>query len=343
MRQARLKIPPDRPTGFYHCLSRVVDRRFIFDPDVKEHFVALLRECEAFCQVRVLTFAVMSNHFHLLLEVPQRPASHQLPCLEAMLAKLRALSGHQHLGPLQEQIKALRCHPCPQAQARLLASLHSRLYDLSAFMKMLKQRFTQWYNRRTARQGTLWEERFKSVLVDGAGRALTTMAAYIDLNPVRARLVSDPKDYRWSGYGQAMAGRKRARLGVQQLVATLQGGRQESLSQSLATYRMHLFHQGHEERQTLGPDGRTVRGSFKDEEVLKVLQSKGRLGAGAYVRCKVRYFSDGAVLGSREFVDGIFRRYRGRFGPRRKTGARRLKGLKEPLFALRDLRLNVFG
>ncbi len=71
-------------------------------------------------------------------------------------------------------------------------------------MKLLKQRFSQWHNARNARKGTLWEERFRSVLVDGAGEALLTMAAYIDLNPVRAGIVQDPKDYRWSGYGEAL-------------------------------------------------------------------------------------------------------------------------------------------
>lgn len=60
-------------------------------------------------------------------------------------------------------------------------------------------RFTQWFNRTHARKGTLWEERFESVLVEGAGTALMTMAAYIEPNPVRAGLVSDPKDFRWCG------------------------------------------------------------------------------------------------------------------------------------------------
>ncbi|MGE3312392.1 MAG: transposase, partial [Limisphaerales bacterium] len=70
--------------------------------------------------------------------------------------------------------------------AAYLATFHARMYDVSAFMKLVKQRFTQWYNRRVGRKGTLWEDRFRSVLVEGAGDALVTMAAYIDLNPVRA-------------------------------------------------------------------------------------------------------------------------------------------------------------
>ncbi len=44
MRTARLKFPEDRPVGFYHCLTRVVDRRFVFDDAEKEHFVGLRRE-----------------------------------------------------------------------------------------------------------------------------------------------------------------------------------------------------------------------------------------------------------------------------------------------------------
>ena len=44
MRTARLKVPPDRPVGFYHCLSRVVERRFALDDQEKELFVRLLRE-----------------------------------------------------------------------------------------------------------------------------------------------------------------------------------------------------------------------------------------------------------------------------------------------------------
>ena len=218
------------------------------------------------------------------------------------------------------------------------------MYDLSAFMKLLKQRFTLGYNARHGRKGTLWEDRFKSVLVEGAGQTLATMAAYIDLNPVRAGLVKDPKDYRWSGYGEAMAGRKRARQGLQSIARALRGGGEEGAKRSLETYRRYLYLEGDERRGGVGGDGRLVRGAVSAEDVAKVLKAKGRLPVGAYVRCRVRYFCDGAVLGGREFVEGIYRAYRERFGPRRKTGARVMRGLAEgTLFTLRDLRLGVFG
>ena len=73
-------------------------------------------------------------------------------------------------------------------------------------MKELKQRFSKWYNRQQNRCGTLWAERFKSVLVEDRPGAVQAVAAYLDLNPVRAGLVKDPKDCRWCGYAEAVAG-----------------------------------------------------------------------------------------------------------------------------------------
>jgi hypothetical protein len=56
------------------------------------------------------------------------------------------------------------------------------MFDLSIFIKELKGGFAQWYNRRHARYGVLWADRFKSVLLEG-GEALAAVAAYIELNP----------------------------------------------------------------------------------------------------------------------------------------------------------------
>jgi hypothetical protein len=59
--------------AIYHCISRVVDRRFVLGDAEREQFVAYMRTYEQFCQVRVLAFCVMSNHFHIGLEVPAAP------------------------------------------------------------------------------------------------------------------------------------------------------------------------------------------------------------------------------------------------------------------------------
>ena len=62
------------------------------------------------------------------------------------------------------------------------------------------------------------------------------------------------------------------------------------------------------------------------------------------LRHKIRYFTDGVVIGSAEFINRIFERERHRFGPKRKDGARRMRGADfGPLRVLRDLRLRAFG
>ena len=107
---------------------------------------------------------------------------------------------------------------------------------------------------------------------------------------------------------------------------------------------MFLYLEGSEEREAADESGRPGRGALRREAVVKVLKAKGKLPLGAYLRCRVRYFCDGAVVGSREFVEGMFRARRGWFGERRKSGARKMRGLLEgELFTVRDLRVDVFG
>ena len=80
----------------------------------------------------------------------------------------------------------------------------SRMYDLSAFMKILKQDISQYYNVRHKHTGGLWEGRFKDSIIERSVEAMSSVATYIDLNPWRAHLVEDPADYKWSSWGAAM-------------------------------------------------------------------------------------------------------------------------------------------
>lgn len=66
-------------------------------------------------------------------------------------------------------------------------------------MKSLSQRYVQYVNRARARSGTLWEGRFRSCLAQSA-RYVLACHRYIELNPVRARMVARPDEYAWSSY-----------------------------------------------------------------------------------------------------------------------------------------------
>jgi putative transposase len=336
MRQPRLKAPAHHPTAFYHCVSRVVNRDFVLQKDEREMFVGLMRMYEKLCQVRVVTFCVLSNHFHLLVEVPRKPAV--MPNEQAVLRIIAGSLGKTTAHLVRVQLQQLRETGAPEAAQRMLDSWTARMWDISTFMKSLKQRFTQWFNKQHGRKGTLWEERYKSTLVEGGGDALAMSAAYIDLNPVRAGLVKDPKDYRWCGYAQAVAGVVMARRGLERASrAQLQGTRPEQ--GLMEHYRRLLF--------TWGQAGKAGC-KISREEARKVLAKGGRLPVAEVLRCKVRYFTDGAVLGTRGYVEAIFAAKRERFGPKRQDGARRMRGLeaeegREGLCTLRDLRVRVFG
>ena len=87
-----------------------------------------------------------------------------------------------------------------------------------------------------------------------------------------------------------------------------------------------------------------MRRGVSKERVREVLEKRGKLTPGELVRCKVRHFTDGAVIGSKEFVNEMFARHRDRFGSKRKDGARPIRGVPLPgISVLRDLRVNAIG
>jgi len=178
MRQSRIR---GQGLSYYHVISRVVDRRFILGDEEREHFVVLMRKLEAFLGLRVVTYVVMSNHFHLLIEEPDRD---NLPDMdrETLLQRLGYLYKQSTVDGVREELDRASAQGGQEWEQQIFARYQRRMGDVSIFMKELKQRFSQWYNRSKGRKGTLWEERYKSVLVEGDEKALMTVAAYIDLN-----------------------------------------------------------------------------------------------------------------------------------------------------------------
>jgi putative transposase len=345
MRQGRFLAPGAREglrAGIYHCVSRVVDRGFVLEKREKEHFVRLMRLYERFCGVRVLAFCVMSNHFHILLEVPQRPEEGLSE--RAFFARLSLLYSELHVAEVRQQIQERKKARDWDGVEEVMGRYLYRMWDLSQFMKTLKQRFTQWFNKRHGRRGTLWEERFKSVIVED-GYAARVIAAYIDLNPVRAGMVKAPEKYRWSGYAEALAGKPEARVGIERVMSQFEewaGGRRERKRwrEVVSDYRVILFSDGEEDSR--GQDRRqrveVARRDPAREGVAQVRTSEGSLSSARLLRYKVKHFVDGAVIGSEAFVDEIFLAGRSRFGDRRTSGARKMRGCETSLRSLRDLR-----
>ncbi|MCE9616120.1 MAG: transposase [Lentisphaerae bacterium] len=331
MRAARIK---ELGPAYYHVISRVVDRRMIFDADEKERFRILMRACEAFSALRILTWSVLDNHFHIVLHVPSR----EMVSDETLLHRLAALYNRRTVQSIERRLKEKRNAGDVQEAERIKSGYTYRMYDLSEFAKTLKQRLTQGYNRRHGRKGTLWEERFKSLVVEGEDEPLLSLAAYVDLNAVRAGIVADPKDYRFCGYGEAVAGNSKAREGLAMAVRTLVPT--PNWEQVSAIYRQFLYIRG--AQRGMDESGNPLHLGFSAQNVAAILDQGGTLGIAELLHCRVRYFIDGAILGSRSFVNEAFKRHRQFFGRKRQSGARPMKGGKAwgDLCTARRLRLS---
>ncbi len=188
-----------------------------------------------------------------------------------------------------------------------------------------------------------------------SGIAARTMAAYIDLNPVRADMVTDPAEYRWSSYGEAVGGGtkgngKKAREGLVRACMGHQGAgfEAERWKDDSRIYRRAMgLALGRKSGRAEVEKG-VARPQMNAAEALEA-KDNGTvlkdLGIAKMLRCRVRYFTDGAVIGSKEFVNEAFAGARERFGPKRKDGAPKLKGNARPaagmLWSLRDLRTDL--
>jgi putative transposase len=79
--------------------------------------------------------------------------------------------------------------------------------SLAEIMKGINLSYAQYYKRRYDHIGHFWQDRFKSILIS-KDQYLLACGSYVELNPVRAGLVKDPRDYRWSSYNAYAYGRK---------------------------------------------------------------------------------------------------------------------------------------
>jgi putative transposase len=325
----------------YHVMSRTCGGEVFFDDVEKEALKRLMWRLADFCGVKLVTYCVMGNHFHLLVEVPKKDAWLERFAgpqgEEKLMEHLGVLYSKTYVGLLRQDLAELRRMGLEKRAQERLEAIKKRFCDLSIYVKEVKERYSRWFNKRRGRRGTLWMDRFKSVMVESGGEALRAMAAYIDLNPVRAKLVEDPKDYRWCGYAEALSGSRRAQRGLCKAVAKpVDGWKTHDAGES---YRCLLFASGNEVKEGLNEN--IARPGIHAEKTREVLAERGKLSAGELIRLRVRYFSDGLALGSREFVESVFDENRALFGPKRKDGARRLSECEGELYSLRQLRIRA--
>jgi hypothetical protein len=186
--------------GVYHCFSRCVRRAFLCGFDAltqrdyshrKEMLVDRLKQLAAIFAIEVCAYAVLENHYHLILRL--RPdivacwSDMEVAARWLMLFPLRRDKKKAPIPPVEEQIKALAA--CPER----IAQLRKRLCSLSWFMGRLNEFIARAANKEDKVKGRFWESRFKcQALLDGA--AIAACMVYVDLNLIRAGLAATPEE-----------------------------------------------------------------------------------------------------------------------------------------------------
>jgi REP element-mobilizing transposase RayT len=227
---ARKYIVNPNEVGWYHCVSRCVRRAFLCGND-KEHrrqWVAdrlkVLAQCFA---VDVAAYAVMANHLHIVVKIdplaPQTWSAQEVAekWLTVFPVEKPAAGGEVVVAPSRKLVERFA------KEAGWVAIRRKRLGDLGWFMKSLKEPISRRANREDGCTGAFWEGRFRSTaLLDEA--AVIACMAYVDLNPVRAKIAATPED---SAYTSAQD-----RIHARQYVEAQRGLRKEAPERARALF-----------------------------------------------------------------------------------------------------------
>ena len=198
MTQARSSLISASDTPYYHCVSRCVRRAFLCGYDTHsqtdyEHrrrwLETKLHQVANVFSIKLCAYAVMSNHYHAVVHIRSDDAT--LWSKRDVVRRWHSLFKGSYLSGCFAAGDSLT-----SAQQKVLDQdieiWRNRLCSLSWFMKVVNESIARRANKEDSCTGHFWESRFKSqALLDD--RALLACMAYVDLNPIRAKMASSPE------------------------------------------------------------------------------------------------------------------------------------------------------
>ena len=283
------------PTA-YHIMSRTALEGFPMDDVEKDFFVEQVAALSTLFFTEVLGFCCMGNHFHLLVRMrPETDFSDS-----ELKKRLAAFYDKEPVFYEDGQLPYFR----------------EKLSSLSEFVREIKVRFARFYNKRHGRKGYFWGDRFKSVIVEN-GETLINCLAYIDLNPVRAGLVSRPEEYRWNSIGYHVQTNNKddflsLDFGLREFGEMNDGER-------LRRYRRFLYETGAMDKG---------KGAKLDEAIVeKERKNDFQLSRARRFLYRTRYFTDSGIIGGKAFVSETYQKTKNAFQAKRDKIPKPVSGL----------------
>ncbi|MFH1709396.1 MAG: transposase [Planctomycetota bacterium] len=175
MRLPRIKVPGH--AAAYHVVTRANGRQFKLGPELKQYFIDLLRKLKGLYYIEYAAFTVLDNHYHLIARMSDPKDIRHEEAIKRW--------NTYHAGTIY-------CKNAAEEKHR--TQVVEELTDISSFMKRLNYHVSVRHNQIAETEGTIWEQRFRSSIVE-RGYALVHCAAYIELNAFRASLVRKPEEY----------------------------------------------------------------------------------------------------------------------------------------------------
>ena len=199
MIRARKELITVEDTPFYHCISRCIRRVYLCGEDFhaqqnfdhrKVWLVEKIMFLASVFAIDVCAYAVMSNHYHVVLFIHEEKAKSWLP--EEIMDRWAQL-----FPTSAQRFQSLMDSPVAEVDKKFhldkLAQWQDNLCDISWFMRCLNESVARRANKEDGCKGRFWEGRFKSqALLDE--KTLLFCMAYVDLNPVRAKEVASPEE-----------------------------------------------------------------------------------------------------------------------------------------------------
>ncbi|WP_045213418.1 transposase [Desulfonatronovibrio magnus] len=263
----------DNQPSVYHIVSRTALQGLPIKDKDNDFLLGLIKKLSQLYFVDVLGFALLGNHFHLVIRM--YPESE--PTDEEIKERLQKYYG--------DELKVTGV---------LVSDYRKRLTNLGAYVKDIKQGFTRYFNKKYGRRGFFWGDRFKSMIVQD-GLSLVNLLAYVDLNPIRAGIVKKPEDYRWCSLGyHTQTGNKDGLL----LDFGMKEWNEFDPKEIVRKYRQFVYETGAVD---------AGKGKTMDKKIVEKARKKGyKISRTDRFRYRCRYFTDSGVIGGKDFVQEVF-------------------------------------
>ena len=263
----------DKKGGFFHVVNRIA--AYIGDyplqrPEVSGEFIRRFKVALSCFRIHCAELTVMGNHFHAVLFVEE----FRLLSRRKLERLARARWG-----------KLWKLRTCYWSDGRW-EKFNQEVFDLSSFMHDLQGPFTVWFNKMFDRRGTLWGHRFKCLALAHNLRAVQEEMIYVALNPVRAKLVDLPEQWRGGSAYLRSVGQADFLMPLEAIFINLAREKVSSYYRHLTLYR-----------------GLTPRRADQAEIPAEIVAAQIEQGfpPGLYLD-RHRFMTDGLMLGSKDAV-----------------------------------------